>query len=55
MKDFCMVCGKEVPEGKEHDYQKHGSARESAEQLVKWKAALKETGAHLAVIDGGTF
>jgi hypothetical protein len=30
----------------EHDYLKHLSTKESADALVEWKRAAKESGAH---------
>jgi len=55
MNDFCEICG-EVPEGKEHDWQAHGSTEERARELLDWKLALQRTGEHhTPTIDCGTF
>ena len=54
MNDFCEICG-EVPEGKEHNWQAHGSTEERARELVEWKLALQRTGEHhTPTIDCGT-
>ena len=44
--DFCKTCQRVVPGGTEHDYWKHGSTKESADELADWRRRLHESGAH---------
>ena len=56
MTEFCEVCGRDVPEKEEHDWQAHQSIEERARELVEWKLALQRTGEHhTLVVDCGTF
>lgn len=41
LKDFCLTCGREIPEGNEHDWEAHGSNKEYAEELAAWKRRLR--------------
>lgn len=40
--DWCEICNADIKEGGRHDYQAHGSTKESADELAAWKKRLSE-------------